>query len=74
MQDPDPYGMLIVTVFVARHDDAHRGGIRRLASIRCQLSEAETLWKAWLANNTAFKAGYNSPLAAEFRPDSVSIG
>lgn len=69
----DTYGILIIGLFVARHDDPHRGGFRRLATIRCQFGEADAAFKAWLANNSTFKSGYNSPLSAEFRPESVPI-
>ena len=69
----DTYGTLIISIFVVRHNDAHQGSVRKLTSIRCQFGEAETIWKAWLENNTTLKAGYNIPVAAEFKPHSMPI-
>ncbi len=66
-------GLLVIRVFVTRHDDPARGSARTLADIPCTFGEAQQVFERWRGNNTWVKGGYNSPLFADFLVGSVSI-
>lgn len=64
---PSHPGLLQIRVFVARHDNAHRGAVRTLANIPCTYEEAPTVYAAWReAQGDWARAGYNSPIHATF--------
>ena len=72
---PDSHpGMLQIRVFVARHDNQHRGAVRTLANIPCTYGEAADVFNAWKGANSALAGeGYNSPVHAQFNLGYIEV-
>jgi hypothetical protein len=69
----DHPGLLIIRLYVASHDDQHRGGLRTLARIPCKYGEAPDVLNAWRGANSIFVPSYNSPIDAQFHLGSVHV-